>query len=133
MSSYPTLQYANCTTLQLRLLPPLHYTALHLTTPHYALQHTILQYTKIHQITSHELHNTTTNRSYNCTTLITLHHIYNFTTLQYNYNTTLYPAAVGEVAVTIATSCSKHTVPTTFRSTSAFPTPCMYHNDSPLL
>ena len=112
---YPTLHY---TTQHTALCcTALHYTALHHTTPHYSTPHyttphyttpdyTTLNYTTLHYITLHSLHSLH-HRKCNCnyTTLITLHHNYNSTTLQLQLHyTTLHPAVVGEVTTaTIAT------------------------------
>jgi len=74
------------------------------------------------------------------TTLITLHHNYNSTTLQLQlqlHHTTLHPAVVGEVTdqgttATIAAT-PKNTAPTTFRSISGFALPSVIHNNQSLL
>ena len=76
----------------------------------------------------------------NYTTLTTLHHNYNSTTLQVQlqlHYTTLHPAVVGEVTdqVTTATIATtpKNTAPTTFRSISGFALPSVIHNNQSLL
>ena len=76
----------------------------------------------------------------NYTTLTTLHHNYNSTTLQVQlqlHYTTLHPAVVGEVTnqVTTATIAAtpKNTAPTTFRSISGFALPSVIHNNQSLL
>ena len=104
------------------------YTTLHKTRLHYTTQH---------YITLHSLHRH--KRNCNHTTLITLHHNYNSTTLQLqlqlNY-TTIDPAVVGEVTdqvntATIVTT-PKNTTPTTFQSISGFALPSVIHNNQPL-
>ena len=87
----------------------LHHTTLHHTAPH----HTTLHYTNcialhcitLHYITLHSLHHHECNCNY--TTLITLHHNYNSTTLQLQlqlHYTTLHPAVVGEVTDQVTTA-----------------------------
>ena len=72
----------------------------------------------------------------NCTTLITLHHKYNSSTLQLQLQlqyTTLDPTVVGAVTTaTIATTPEKPT-PTTFLSISGFTLPSVIHNNQTLL
>ena len=89
----------------------LHYTTLHYTTPHYTTPHyttfnyTTLPYPTLHYITLHSLHHHRCNCNY--TTLITLHHNYNSTTLQLQlqlHYTTLHPAVVGEVTDQVTTA-----------------------------
>ena len=116
----------NYTTLQLQLQQlQLHYTnciTLHYTTLHNTLNSTTLNYTTLHYptphcitlhyITLHSLHHHKCNCNY--TTLITLRHNYNSTTLQLQLHyTTLHPAVVGEVTdqvttATIAATPKKH-------------------------
>ena len=86
----------------------------HHTTPHHtAPHHTTLHYTNcialhcitLHYITLHSLHHHECNCNY--TTLITLHHNYNSTTLQLQlqlHYTTLHPAVVGEVTDQVTTA-----------------------------
>ena len=88
-----------------------------------------LHYTRLHYITLPTLHytRTVTPLQYDCnyTTLFSLHHNYNFTTLQLRlqlHHTTLHPAVVGEV-----------TTATTFRLISGFALPSVIHNNQPLL
>ena len=103
---------------------PLHYTPLH--------------YATLHCITLHSLH----HHNYTCdyTTLITLHHNYNSTTLQLQlqlHYTTLHPAVVGEVADQVTTTTivaiPKDTAPTTFQCISGIALPSVIHNNQPLL
>ena len=129
----------------------LHYATLHYTQLHYAtlhlqvqpqpqLQHyTTLHYTtlQIHYITLGPLHLQYTCK---CTTLTTVHHNYNSTTLQLQlqlHYTTLLPAVVCEVTdqVTTATivTTPKSKIPTTFQSISGFALPSVIHNHQPLL
>ena len=74
------------------------------------------------------------------TTLITLHHNYNSTTLQLQvqlHYTTLHPAVVGEVTDQVITATvaatPENTAPTTFRSISGFALPPVIHNNQSLL
>ena len=147
-TTHYTLRYATLIALHNTTLISLHYTTqhhmtrhdttLHCTALHYTttrLHYTTLHYTtlpKLHYITLHSLHHPKCNCSY--TTLITLHHKYNSTTLQLQLQlryTTLHSAVVGEVTdqVTIATIAvtPKNTVPTTFRSISGFALPSVIH------
>ena len=98
---YTTLLY---TTLHCTTLIALHYTALHHSTPHhntlhsFTLHYTTLPHITLHYVTLDPLHHHKCICNY--TTLITLHHNYNSTTLQLQpqpHYTTLHPAAVGEV------------------------------------
>ena len=80
----------------------LHYATLHYTT----LRCTTLHYTTLHYITLHPLH-------HHNSTVTTLHHNYNSTTLQLQlplHYTTLHPAVVGEATdqVTTATIATNH-------------------------
>ena len=138
---YITLYYTNYNCNYNYITP--HYTTLTTTTATtkllYTTQHkTRLHYTTQHYITLHSLHRH--KRNCNHTTLITLHHNYNSTTLQLqlqlNY-ATIDPAVVGEVTdqvntATIVTT-PKNTTPTTFQSISGFALPSVIHNNQPLL
>ena len=88
----------------------IHYTTPHYTTPHHTtlttttftttttLLYTALGYTTVHYITEHSWHHHKCSCNY--TTLVTLHHNYDSTTLQLQlqlHYTTLHPAVVGEV------------------------------------
>ena len=126
---YTTLHYTTLHSITLPY-PTLHYITLHYTTLHYITLHHIT----LHYITLHSLHQQKCNCNY--TTLITLHHSYNSTTLQLQlqlHYTTLHPAVVCEVTdqVTTATMAAtpKNTAPTTFRSISGFALPSVIHNN----
>ena len=70
------------------------------------------------------------------TTLITLHHNYNSTTLQLQLQLqyiTLHTAVVGEVTTATITTIPANTTPTTFRSISGFALPSLIHNNQLLL
>ena len=88
--------------------------------------------------TLHQLHYTTATTPLRCnyTTLITLHHNYNSTTLQLQLQLqymTLHPAVVGEVTTATIATTPANTTPTTFRSISGFALPSMIHNNERLL
>ena len=124
------------TTLTLHLHYTTLYCILHYTTLHYTLHYTTLHDPTLHYTT---LHYTTTKCNWNCATLlITLHHIYNSTTLKLQLQlhcTTLHPAVVGEDQVTTATIAAtpKNTTPTTFQSISGLALPSVIHNNQALL
>ena len=107
---YATLHYTThyttlrCTTLHYATLITLHYTTPHHTTLHSITLHYItLPHTALHYITLHSLHHHKCNCNY--TTLITLRHNYNSTTLQLQLHyTTLHPAVVGEVTDQVTTA-----------------------------
>ena len=72
----------------------------------------------------------------NYTTLITLHHNYNSTTLQLQLQLqyiTLHPAVVGEVTTATIATIPANTTPTTFRSINGFALPSVIHNNQRLL
>ena len=80
---------------------PPHYTQLHYTT----LPYPTLHYIALHYITLHSLLITPPQSNYNHTTLITLRHNYNSTTLQLQLHyTALHPAVVGEVTDQVTTA-----------------------------
>ena len=128
----------------------LHYTTLSCTTLHYTYNYNhnnnyaTLHYTTLNHTTSHHptLHYTRLDPLHlykvNCkyTTLITLYHNHNPTTLQlplrYHY-TALHPAVVGEVTTATIATAPTNTNPTTFRSISGFALPSLIHNNQPLL
>ena len=69
-----------------------------------------------------------------CVTLITLHGIYNSTTLQPQLHyTTLNSAVVGEMTTATIAATPTNTNATSFRSISGFPLPSVIHNNQPLL
>ena len=104
LSLVKDFSYSKCLSLtvllqpQLQLQLQLRFFTLHYTTPHHTtLHYTRPHYTTLHCITLHSLHHQICNRNY--TTLLTLHHNYNSTTLQLQLQlryTTLHPAVVGE-------------------------------------
>ena len=102
-------------------------------TLHYATQ----DYTALHYPTLHYTRPITPlQHDCNYTTLITLHHNYNSTTLQLRLQlqyTTLHPAVVGEVTTATIATTPTNTTPTTFRSISGFALPSVIHNNQPLL
>ena len=120
---YTTLNDATLTTTTTTTTTTLLYTTLHKTT----LRYPTLHYTR-----------PITPLQYDCnyTTLITLHHNYNSTTLQLRLQlqyTTLHPAVVGEVTTATIATTPTNTTPTTFRSISEFALPSVIHNNQPLL
>ena len=137
--------------LQLQLQLRYNYTTLHYTKLHYTnyncnhnrnynyatFQYTTLDYIALHYSTLHYTR-PITPLQYDCnyTTLITLHHNYNSTTLQLRLQlqyTTLHPAVVGEVTIATIATTPTNTTPTTFLSISGFALPSVIHNNQPLL
>ena len=107
------------------------------TTTTTTLLYTTQDYTTLHYPTVHYTR-PITPLLYHCnyTTLITLHHNYNCTTLQLRLQlqyTTLHPAVVGEVTTATIATTPTITTPTTFRSISGFALPSVIHNNQPLL
>ena len=105
--------------------------------PQQQLRYFTLHYTRLHYPALHYTRPITPPQ-YDCnyTTLITVRHNYNSTTLQLRLqlqHTTLHPAVVGEVTTATIATTPTNTTPTTFRSISGFALPSVIHNNQPLL
>ena len=107
-----------------------HYITLHHTTLDHTATTTIATTTKIYSTPDYATHSLQHNkRNFNYTTLSTLHHNHN--------STTLHPAVVGEVTDQVTTetivTTPKNTTLTTFQSISGFALPSVIQNNQALL
>ena len=145
-TNYITLHFATLHSVTVRLhyitfrYNTLQYTSVHSTALRYTTTTTTTTTTLLYALHYPTLHYTRPSTplpvqfNCKCSTLITVHHNYNSTTLQLQLRyTTLHPAVVGDVTTATLATTLTNTTPTTFRSISGFALPSVIHNNQPLL